>query len=131
MADDGDTGGTDHPHESREGRRRQPKRNSNDGQGSVKLRRRRAPGADLEVVALELADTVHASDDEDDDKEQPQVSEQAVDAKHSEHSRIVAGEVAQVVVDATLRLTEVGRLRDALEVKELADGLQVGEARRD
>ena len=59
------------------------------------------------------------------------MGEQAVDAEHREDSSVIAGEVAQVVVDTALRLTKVGRLGDALEIEELADGAQVGEARRD
>ena len=131
MANDGDAGGTDEPQNSGEGRRPQSERDGDDGQGGVKLRGGRTPRAQLEIVAFELANAVHASDDEDDNKEKQQVSEQAVDAEHSEDGSIVAGEVAQVVVDAALGLAEVGGLGDALEVEELANGAQVGEARRD
>ena len=131
MADNSDTRGTDQPKHSRERRGEQPKRDGDDGKRGVELRGGCAPGANLEIVAFELADAVHANDDEDDNKEQQQVGEQAVDAEHSKDRSIVAGEVAQVVVDAALRLTEVGRLRDALEVEELADRAQIGKARRD
>lgn len=131
MTNDGNTGGTNEPENSRERRRPQSERNGNDGKGGVELRGGRAPGADLEVIALELSDAVHATNDEDDDEEQQQMGEQAVDAEHGKDSSVVAGEVAQVVVDAALRLTEVGGLGDALDVEELADGAQVGEARRD
>ena len=128
MADNGDAGGANEPQNSGEGRRPQSKRDGDDGQGGVKLRGGGAPRAHLEIVAFELANSVHASNDEDDDKEKQQVSEQAVDAEHGEDGSIVAGEVAQVVVDAALGLAKVGGLGDALEVEELANGAQVGEA---
>lgn len=90
-----------------------------------------APATDLEIVALQLADAVHAPHDEADDEEQHQVGEQAVDAEHDEDGRIVAREVAQVVVDPALRLAEVCGFGDALEIEELRDGAQVGKARGD
>lgn len=83
----------------------------------------------MQVIALELADTEHATNDKADDKEQKQVGEQAVNAEHGEYCGIVAGEIAQVVVHATLDLTKIGGLGDALHIEELGDGSQVGEAR--
>ena len=131
MTDDGDTRGANEPEHSRKWRCKQAKGNGDDGETGVELRGSGAPAADLEIVALKLADAVHADDDEADDKKQQQVSQQAVDAEHGEHSSVVAGEVSEVVVDATLGLAEVGGLGDALDVEELGDGAQVGEARGD
>lgn len=88
-----------------------------------------APATQLQVVTLELSDTEHAPYDQDDDEEQHQIGEQAVYAEHDEDGGIVAGEVAQVVVDTALDLTKVGWLRDALDVEELGDGAQIGESR--
>ena len=131
MANDGDSGGTNEPENKRERRSQQSERNGDDGKRGVELRGGCAPGANLEIVAFEPADAVHATDDEDDDEEQAQVVKQAVDAEHNKDSSVVAGKVAQVVVDAALGLTKAGRLGDALEIEKLADGAQVGEARRD
>ena len=79
-------------------------------------------------MAPEEANEKHAGDDEDDVEEQRPVGQESIDAQHGEHGGIVAGKVAQIVVDTGLSLAEAGRLGDALEIKELRDGLQIGEA---
>lgn len=131
MAQDGDTRGADQPEDGAKRRGPQAERDRNDEEGSVELRGSSAPAGNLEVIAFELADAEHAADDEANDEEQQQVCEQAVDAEHDEDGGIVAGEVAEIVVDSALHLAEVGRLGDALDVEELGDGPQIGEARRD
>lgn len=85
----------------------------------------------MKVVALKLADAEHAADNEADNEEEEQVCEQAVDAEHDEDSGVVAGKVAKVVVDSALNLAKVGGLGDTLDIEELGDGPQVGEARGD
>lgn len=79
-------------------------------------------------MAIELANEPHADNYKDDVEEQQPVCEQGVNAQHNKDNSIVAGIVAQVVVDARLHLNKVGRLRETLEVEKLADGSQVGEA---
>lgn len=130
MANHSHASGADEPENRRKGRRPKTQRNGNDKQCGVHLRRRRTPAANLEIIALELANSIHTSHHQADDKKEHQVGEQAVDAEHDEHGGIVAREVAQVVVDSALHFAEIGRLRDALDIEKLADGSQVGEARR-
>jgi hypothetical protein len=128
VSDDDDAGSSDEPEHGSEGRGPQTDRNGNDEQCRVELGRGSAPAADLQVVSVKFANGEHASDYEADVEEQRQVGEQAIDAEHGEDSGIVAGEVAQVVIDAALGLAKAGRLRDALDVEELANGTQVGKA---
>ena len=116
------------PQDSADRRRPDTKGNCNNQKTSVELRRSCAGESNIEVSALELADAEHAADDEDNDEEQEQVCKQAVNAEHDEEDGIVAAEVGQVVVDTGLNLAKVLRLRQALEVEKLADGLEVGEA---
>ena len=116
------------PQDSADWRSPDTERNGNNQKTSVKLRRSCAGESDIEVGALKLANTEHAADYEYNDEEQEQVCKQAVNAEHDEEHGIVAAEVGQVVVDASLDLAKVLRLRQALEVEELADGLEVGEA---
>ncbi|KFY68852.1 hypothetical protein V498_10555 [Pseudogymnoascus sp. VKM F-4517 (FW-2822)] len=115
----------------REGRREEAQGDGDDKEESVELGGGEAVGTELQVAAVELANGPHATDDEEDDEEEERVRHQAVDAEHHEHGRIVAGEVAQVPVDARLGLAEVGGLGQTLEVEELGDGLDVGEAGAD
>lgn len=126
MAQDGDTRSSNEPKHGGEGRSQEAEGHGDAEQGGVELRGGSAPAPDLEVVALQFADTVHATNDEEDEEEQLQVGEQAVDAEHDEDDGIVAGEVAQVVVEPALHGAEVFRLGDALDVEELGDGPQVG-----
>lgn len=100
-------------------------------QGSVALRARGAKGSDNEILSIELAEKPETREQEDDVEEQKRAGNQGVDAQDEEAGSVVAREVAQVVVDTRLHLGEVGRLREALEVAELADGPQVGEAARE
>lgn len=74
------------------------------------MRRRGAKGANLEILALEASDEPQAEDGEDHVEEKDQVCEKSVQAQHDEDDDIVAGIVAQVVVDSRLHLPKVGRL---------------------
>lgn len=80
-------------------------------------------------MTLELSDAVETTGDQDDDKEQQGVGQQAVDAEHHEDGGIVAREVGQIVVHTALDLAKVGGLGDTLDVQEFGDGTQVGKAR--
>lgn len=131
MTDNADTGGTNEPESRAERVREDGKRNGDDEQTGVELRSSGAESANLNVTALEFADTVHTANNEENDEGQEPVGDQGVDAQHDEEDGIVAREVAKVVVDAILNLAEVLRLGDLLEVEELGDGLQVGEAGAD
>lgn len=128
MANDDQAAGANQPHDSEEGRREKTDRNRNYIQSRVQLRSGEAVLSNLEITAIKLADEPHTGNDEDDVEEQPRVGEQGVDAKHDEHDGIVAGEVAQVVVDAGLHLGEVLGLGEALEIEELGERAQVREA---
>lgn len=129
MAQNSDARGSDEPKNGGEGRSPEAEWDSDDKQRGVELGGGGAPAAELKVVALELANTVHAANHEADDEEQHHVGEQAVDAEHDKDSRIVAREVAQVVVDPALHFAEIGGLREALHIEELGNGAQVREAR--
>lgn len=130
MANDDQAAGANQPHDSEEGRREKTDRDRNDVQSRVQLRSGEAVLANLKITAVELANEPHAGNDEDNVKEQPRVSEQGVDAEHHEHDSIVAGEVAQVIVDAGLHLGEVFGLGEALDIEELRERAQVREAVR-
>lgn len=122
------TAGANEPHDGAEGRRNQADRDGNDVQTGVQLGGGEAGLADLEVLAVELADEKHAEDDEDDVEKKPGVGEQSIDAEHGKDHGIVAGEVTEVVVDTRLGFGEVLGLRQPLEVEELRDGPEVRES---
>lgn len=128
MTKNGHARSTNQPHQSSNRARKQTQRNRNDEETSVELRASGAESANDQITAIEKANEVHASHSKDDVEEQKRVRDESIDAQHGKDNGIVAGVVAQVVVDARLSLGEVGRLGDALEVEELADGTQVAEA---
>lgn len=131
MAENADARRTDKPESGTKGIGDDGKGNGDDEQSGVQLRSGGAEVANLDVATLELADTVHTTNDEEDVESQEPVCEQGVDAQHDEEDGIVAGEVAKVVVDAVLYFAKVLGLGDLLEVEELGDRLQVGEAGTD
>lgn len=129
MTQNSDAAGTDEPEDGGEWRGNEAQRNGDADERGVELGGGGSEGADLEIRTLQLANSPHSSDDEEDDEQQREVGDQAVDGQHDENDGIVAGEVAEVVVDAALDLAKVLGLGDALDVEELGDGLEVGEAR--
>lgn len=131
MTDNADTRGTDEPESGAEGVGEDGKRNGDDQQTGVELRSSGAESANLNITTLEFANTVHTTNNEENDESQEPVGDQGVDAQHDEEDSIVAGEVAKVVVDTVLNFAEVLRLGDLLEVEELGDGFQIGEAGAD
>jgi nucleoid-associated protein YgaU len=129
VAQNRDARGPDEPEHGGKGRSPQAERDCDDEESRVQLGSGCAPGGKLEVVALELANSVHATHDKDYDKEQQLVVEQAVDAEHGEDGGVVAREVSKVEVDPALHLAKVGGLRDTLQIKELGDRAQRCESR--
>ena len=129
MANNDDETGTNKPGNSSKRRGDKTDGNSNNIETGVELRGGGAERADLEVAAVKLADDEHAGGNEDDIKQKPPVGQEGVDAKHDKDDGIVAGEVAEVVVDTRLHVTKVLWLGEALDVEELGDRAQVGEAR--
>lgn len=121
---------TNEPHDSGDGRGKETDRNGNDIETSVELRGGDARLANLEVLAVELANQEHTRDDKDDVKQQPGVREKGVDAEHHKDDGIVAREVAEVVVDTGLCFGKVGWLRQALDVHKFGDRPEVREAVR-
>jgi len=87
--------------------------------------------ANIEILTTELADAPHATDNEDNDKEECQVCEQAVDEEHEEDDGIVAGEVAQIVGGPVLSFSKASGFGEEAEVEEFAKWLEVREAGRD
>ena len=100
VTEDSHTSGANEPQHSREGRGPETKRYGNNEKSGVQLGGGRADDSNVQVAALELADAVGASDDEEDDEEQGEVGDEGVDAQHDEHAEVVCREVAQVVVNA-------------------------------
>lgn len=128
VAENGHARSTNEPHESRERRGDQTQWNGDYEQTCIELRRCGTESADFEITSVEAANEEHATNDENDVEEKKPVCQQSVDAQHSKDDGIVAGEMAEVVVNARLDLTKVGRLGEALEVEEFGDGLEVREA---
>lgn len=122
--------GTNQPHDGAERRRDQTDGNRNDVETGVELGGCEAGRTDLEVLAIEPADNVHAGHNEDDVEKKPGVGKKGVDAQHHEDDGIIAGEVAQIVVDARLDFGKVFWLRHPLDVEELRDRAKVGETTR-
>lgn len=116
------------PEQGRERRGNETDGDADNQETRPELRGGGPEGSNLEIAPVQLADAEHARHHKDDIKEEQPVGQQSVDAEHEEDDGIVAGEVAQVVVDARLHLAKVGGLGQALEVEELGDGPQVGEA---
>lgn len=129
MTKNGDTGGSNQPEHGGKGRCPQTEGYRDDEQSRIELGSARAHATELQVVALELADTEHTANDEDDIEQEQQISQETVYAEHSEHGCVVAREVSQVVVDPALGLAEVGGLGDSLDIEELGDGSQVRKSR--
>jgi len=71
------------------------------------LRRRKTSRPKFEIPSLESSDTPHATNDQEDDKQQQEVGEQRVDAEHHEQDGIVAREISEVVVDSALDFAKV------------------------
>lgn len=107
MTDDADTRGTDEPESGTEGVGDDGKGNGDDEESGVELGGSGAEIANLDITALEFADTEHATNNEENVEGQEPVCEQSVDAQHDEEDGIVAGKVAKVVVDAVLDLAKV------------------------
>lgn len=128
MTENGHARSANQPEQGRDWRSNQTHGNGDDDHSSIKLGCSSTESADFEIMAVEAADDEHASDDEHDVEHENPVGEQSVDAEHDKDDGIVAGVVAQVVVDTRLHLGEVCRLGDALDVEELGEGAQVGEA---
>lgn len=128
MSKNDHTAGANQPHNGADGRGNQADGDGDDIETRVELGRGNAGLTNLEICAVESANQVHTSDNEDDVKEEPRVGKEGIDAKHDKDDSIVAGEVAQVVVDARLGLGEVGRLGHTLDVEELGDRAEVREA---
>lgn len=128
VTEDGHASCADQPKDCREGRSPEPKRDANAQQTRVELRSVEAAEAQVQVAAIQYTNAPKTGGHEDDEEEQGGSGQQAVDAEHHENDGIVAGEVAQVVVDPALDLPKVGGLGDALEVEELGNGAQVGES---
>ena len=130
MAENGDAGSSDQPQESGYGRRDESDGDCNTSQCSIHLRRGSTEGTNLKVTTSQFANSPHATSHKDDVEEKPHVGEQAVDGEHDKNNGIIAGEIAEVVVDSALNLPKVVWLRQSLEVEELGDRFDVGKSRR-
>ncbi|KAI6766439.1 hypothetical protein HG531_011661 [Fusarium graminearum] len=118
----------DEPEQGRERRGNQTQRHGDTNKCSVKLRTRGTKGANFKIVSIELSNEPHAHNHKDDVEEQQPVGQEGINAEHNKNNGIVAGVVAQVVVDSRLHLNKVVRLGETLEVEELVNRSQVREA---
>jgi len=116
---------TNEPQEGRNGRSKETERDGDDEETGVELRRGDTGGSEFEISSLKSSDTPHATNDQEDDKQQQEVGEQRVDAEHHKHDGIVAREISEIVVDSALDLAKVLGFRESLEVKELSKRLKV------
>lgn len=128
VTEDGHATGTNQPQDGGEGRCNESDRHGEHNQTRVELRGRCVNGTNVEIAPTELANGPHAAHDEDNVKEQPKVGDEAVDAEHGKEDGIVAGEVAEIIVDTRLDLAKVLRLRHALQIKEFRQWFEIGEA---
>lgn len=128
MAQNSDSGCSDEPKSSGERVCNDCERDGQHNKSSVELSSGGTEETNVQVAALQLADTVHATDDKQDDKGEQPIGEQGVYTQHDKKNGIIAGEVAQVEIDPVLDLAEVLRLGELLEVEELGHGLEVGKA---
>lgn len=128
VTEDGHARCADEPEQGRERRSNQTQRHGDTNKCSVKLRTRGTEGANFKIMSVKLSNEPHAHNHKDDVKEQQPVGKEGIDAEHNKDNGIVAGVVAQVVVDSRLHLNKVVRLGETLEVEELVDRSQVGEA---
>lgn len=125
---DGHTSGANQPENRGDGRGPDTQGHANAQQSRVELRSVEAAEAQIQVASVQLADTPETGRHKDDDEQQERVGQQAVDAEHDKDHGIVAREVGEVVVDTALDFTKVGGLGQALEVEELGNRPEVGEA---
>lgn len=123
MANDSNTRSTNQPENSRERRGNETKRKCNDKKTSVKLRSGEGSETQVKIVTTEDANTVHTGNDKNDNKQQKDIGDQAVDGQEGKDNSIVGAEVAQVEVDTRLSINPALRLRHALDIKEVSDGL--------
>lgn len=128
MTKNSHAGSADQPKQGREWRGNQTQRDGDDEKARVQLRGSGTESADFKIAAVQASNEPHTDYHEDDIEQEEPVGQKSVQAQHAEDDSIVAGEVAQVVIDARLHLAKVGGLGESLEVEKLRDGPQVGEA---
>lgn len=129
VTEDSHASGSNQPERSGDGGSIKTQRNRNNQQTGVQLRGGESCKAQVKITALELADSIQTTSNQQDDKKQRQIGQQAVYAEHDKDGGIVAREIGQVVVHTALNLAKIGRLREALDIEELRDWSEVGETR--
>ena len=129
MAADRHARRTDEPQHRRDRRGPESQRDRDTHESGIKLGGIQLGKPQVEIAAFQLSDPVETAGDQDDDEQQDGVCQQTVDAEHHKNHGIVAGKVAQVVVDTALGLTEVGGFGQTLEIQELRNRPEVGETR--
>lgn len=107
MAENGHARSSDEPEECGDWRCDEEEWDGDDDEEGIELRGSDAVVAELEITAVELANSPHASCDEEDEEEQSPVCEERVDAEHQEDNKVVTAEVAEVPVDAGLAFCKV------------------------
>lgn len=110
MTEDSHAGSTDQPENSGDRGGPEAERHTNTQQSGVELRSVEATDTKVQIAAVKFSDSVQTGSHEDDDEQEERVGQQTVDTQHNKDDGIVAGEVGQVVVDATLDFAEVSGL---------------------
>lgn len=128
MAENGDAGSTDKPEDGGQGRGNETKGNRDNKKSSVELGGGEDGESEVQVVALEHSNAVHANNDKDNDEEKQSICEKAVDGKESKDDGVVGGEVAEIEVDSGLSLAPALRLGHALDIEEVCQGFEIGES---
>ena len=103
---------------------------SDDEQSRIQLGSCKSSKAQLELPPIQFFDSKEPDAHEDHVEQQCKVGKQAVDCEHQGYREIVAREVREIVIDSALDFSEIGRLGEAFEVKELGDGLEVSKSGR-
>jgi len=83
----------------------------------------------VEIGALEPSDPDHAESHKDHVEEKWGICEQAVDCEHGRDGEVVTLEVCEIPINSVLDIAKVCGFGETLQVKELADGLEIGESR--
>lgn len=128
VAEDADTRGANKPKCGSQRIGDEAERHSNADQSRVELGNGSTCETHIKIASFQFPNPIHPSNHQENNEEKEPVCEESVKSQHGEDHHIVAGEVAEVIVDSRLGFREVGRLGDSLEVEKLAEGFEVGES---
>lgn len=120
---------TNQPQNRRNRWRKEPKRNSNNQQAGVQLWASEGGKSQVEVITLQAANTIHATGNKQNDKQQQNVGDQTVNRQQTKHNCIIGRKVAQVKVDTWLSVAPAGGFAESFVVKKVTQRLHVAQTR--